>query len=127
MIALFAFWQFFLAVLLLLALAVVLGLLASRDPRVRALGDRLEVLGWRRSARGAWGLFRDRQTPLALRLVCVPLGLYLLLPFDLIPDFIPVLGYADDLVVVALAAWLVVQFTPPAVIDRHFPSDDRGR
>ncbi len=41
---------------------------------------------------------------------------YLLLPFDLIPDFIPVLGQLDDVVLIPLFVWLALQFIHPKII-----------
>src|SRR5262245_61808126 len=46
---------------------------------------------------------------------------YLLLPVDLVPDFLPVVGYADDAVVVALALRAVVRAAGPEALDRHWP------
>ena len=48
-------------------------------------------------------------------IVCV-VG-YALSPIDLIPDFIPVLGYLDDLVLIPLGIALVLRMIPPAVLD----------
>jgi uncharacterized membrane protein YkvA (DUF1232 family) len=62
--------------------------LASRDPRVR------------------W-------YPKAL---AIAVAAYALSPIDLIPDFIPVVGYLDDLVIVPLGIWLVVSLIPPEVM-----------
>jgi uncharacterized membrane protein YkvA (DUF1232 family) len=44
---------------------------------------------------------------------------YLLMPFDLIPDFIPVLGYLDDLILVPLGILLAVRLIPAAVFAEH--------
>jgi uncharacterized membrane protein YkvA (DUF1232 family) len=44
---------------------------------------------------------------------------YALSPIDLIPDFIPVLGYLDDLVIVPLGLWLALRLIPPHVIAEH--------
>ncbi|HPW84916.1 MAG TPA: DUF1232 domain-containing protein, partial [Rhodoferax sp.] len=41
---------------------------------------------------------------------------YALSPVDLIPDFIPVLGYLDDVLLVPLGLWLVIHFIPPQVL-----------
>jgi uncharacterized membrane protein YkvA (DUF1232 family) len=71
-----------------------------------------------------------RRDPSVGRGVHVRLALllaYLALPFDLVPDFIPVLGYADDVIVVALALRAVVRAVGPEVIDRHWRGTDVGR
>jgi uncharacterized membrane protein YkvA (DUF1232 family) len=51
---------------------------------------------------------------------------YTLLPFDLIPDFIPVLGQLDELVIIPLLLYCALKFTPQAVIDscRQAPASD---
>jgi len=51
---------------------------------------------------------------------------YLALPFDLVPDFIPVLGYADDVIVVALVLRPLVRNTGPAAIERHWSGSPAG-
>jgi uncharacterized membrane protein YkvA (DUF1232 family) len=51
---------------------------------------------------------------------------YLALPFDLVPDFVPVLGHADDAVVVVLVLRSVVRHAGPAAIDRHWPGTPDG-
>ncbi len=59
---------------------------------------------------------RHPDTPVLVRLFALAVAAYALSPIDLIPDFIPVLGYLDDLVLVPLGVWLVVRMLPPAVI-----------
>lgn len=44
---------------------------------------------------------------------------YLFSPIDLIPDFIPVLGYLDDLLIVPAGLWLVIRLIPPEIMDEH--------
>jgi uncharacterized membrane protein YkvA (DUF1232 family) len=53
-------------------------------------------------------LLSDRATPFPARVLLAVLVGYLLLPFDLIPDFVPVLGQLDDLLVVAVVLGLVL-------------------
>jgi uncharacterized membrane protein YkvA (DUF1232 family) len=59
-----------------------------------------------------WKLFKHPQTPRSAKLVAVAVLAYVLSPIDLIPDFIPVLGQLDDLVIVPLGIALVTRLTP---------------
>lgn len=59
---------------------------------------------------------RDPRTPWHARLVGALTLAYALSPIDLVPDFVPVLGLLDDLVVVPLGAWLALRLTPAAVV-----------
>jgi uncharacterized membrane protein YkvA (DUF1232 family) len=59
-----------------------------------------------------WKLARHPQTPRAARWVAFAVIAYAVSPIDLIPDFIPVLGLLDDLVIVPLGVALVVRLTP---------------
>jgi uncharacterized membrane protein YkvA (DUF1232 family) len=60
---------------------------------------------------------RDPATPLAAKLLALATVAYALSPIDLIPDFIPVLGYLDDLIVIPLGVWLCLRLIPQAVIE----------
>ena len=60
---------------------------------------------------------RDPRTPWAVRLLALGVAAYALSPIDLIPDFIPVLGYVDDLLIVPLGIALVMRWVPQAVRD----------
>lgn len=59
---------------------------------------------------------RDARTPLLARCLAVAVAAYALSPIDLIPDFIPVLGYLDDVLIVPLGLLLVVRMLPPEVL-----------
>ncbi|MGB3880445.1 MAG: DUF1232 domain-containing protein [Diaphorobacter nitroreducens] len=59
---------------------------------------------------------RDPRTPWALRLLALAVAAYALSPIDLVPDFIPVLGYLDDLFIVPLGLALVLRLLPPPVL-----------
>lgn len=51
---------------------------------------------------------------------------YLVSPIDLVPDFVPVLGWADDLVLVALVLRSVLRAAGPDAVTRHWPGTDDG-
>lgn len=55
---------------------------------------------------------RDPRTPWYAKVLAIVVAGYALSPIDLIPDFIPVLGYLDDLIIVPLGIWLVVSLIP---------------
>ena len=59
-----------------------------------------------------WLAARDRRTPWLGTLVAAFVAAYALSPIDLIPDFIPVLGYVDDLLIVPLGIALAVRLIP---------------
>ena len=59
---------------------------------------------------------RDPRTPTLVRLLALLVAAYALSPIDLIPDFIPVLGYLDDLILVPLGLALVVRLLPEPVL-----------
>ena len=59
---------------------------------------------------------RDPQAPMGARILAAVVAAYALSPIDLIPDFIPVLGYLDDLIVVPLGLLLVMRLMPDEVL-----------
>lgn len=63
-----------------------------------------------------WRLARDRRVPLRARLLVAGVGLYLAMPFDIIPDWIPVIGHLDDLFVLGLALRWLVRSVPPEAL-----------
>jgi uncharacterized membrane protein YkvA (DUF1232 family) len=71
-------------------------------------------------------LSTDPDVPRGVRVRLVLLLGYLLVPLDLVPDVIPVIGYADDAVIVALALRSVVRAAGPEVLDRHWPGTPQG-
>ena len=66
-----------------------------------------------------WRLFRDERVSVWPKAMLVAAVAYVIMPFDLIPDYLPVIGEIDDLVVVLLAARWFVQWCPPAVVREH--------
>ena len=59
-----------------------------------------------------WKLFRHPETPRAARWIAIAVIAYAVSPIDLIPDFIPVLGQLDDLILITLGIALAVRLTP---------------
>lgn len=109
--------------ILLLWLVLVVFLAVAR-PRgsmlteiVRILPDLLRLIA---------RLARDGGLPRGVRIRLWLLLAYLALPFDLIPDFIPVLGYADDAIIVALVLRSTVRRAGTGAIVRHWPGTPDG-
>ena len=59
---------------------------------------------------------RDPRVPWYAKALAIAVAAYALSPIDLIPDFIPVIGYLDDLIIVPLGMWLVVSLIPAEVM-----------
>ena len=66
-------------------------------------------------------LLSDPRVPRRKKLVLGALIPYLLMPFDLVPDFIPVAGYLDDAVIVAFALRYVLRGSGPDLVSAHWP------
>ena len=62
---------------------------------------------------------RDPRVPWYAKVLAVAVAGYALSPIDLIPDFIPVLGYLDDVIIVPLGILLVIRLIPPEIMAEH--------
>ncbi|MGQ7297674.1 YkvA family protein [Quadrisphaera sp. KR29] len=89
--------------------------------------------GWREALRLLPDLLRlvrrlaaDRSLPRGVRVRLWLLLGYLALPFDLVPDVLPVIGWADDVVAVALVLRSVVRRAGPQALERHWPGSPEG-
>lgn len=71
-------------------------------------------------------LVRDPQVPWGTRVLLVLLLAYLLSPIDLVPDFIPMLGYADDVLIAIWALRLAVRGAGRAAVELHWPGSLGG-
>jgi uncharacterized membrane protein YkvA (DUF1232 family) len=80
--------------------------------------------GLKRDAHAVYLAARDPRTPWYARAVAVLIAAYAFSPIDLIPDFIPILGYLDDLLIVPLGILLVVRLIPADVLEEHRASAD---
>ena len=63
-----------------------------------------------------WFAYRDPRTPWLPKLICMLAVAYALSPIDLIPDFIPVLGFIDDAILLPAMIWLAVRLLPKEVV-----------
>ncbi len=79
----------------------------SLSERIGDLGHRLAI-----EAHAAWLAARDPRVPWLARLLAIAVAAYALSPIDLIPDFIPVLGWLDDLVIVPIGLVIVRRLIP---------------
>ncbi len=68
----------------------------------------------------------DGSLPRGVRVRVWLLLAYLAMPIDVVPDFIPVLGYADDVIVAAMVLRSVVRIAGPEAIDEHWPGTSDG-
>ncbi len=69
-----------------------------------------------------WFTCRDPRTPWWLKAMAFGVVAYVFSPIDLVPDFIPVLGYLDDVILLPVLIWLIVRWLPD-----HIAQDSRQR
>lgn len=74
-----------------------------------------------------WKLFKHPQTPRLAKWTAVAVLAYAVSPIDLVPDFIPLLGQLDDLVLIPLGIALVVRLTPAAHWQARLAEAERSR
>jgi uncharacterized membrane protein YkvA (DUF1232 family) len=107
------------ALLVLWAAFVVILLVGGRRVQARALAgfipDCLVLVG---------RLMRDPRVPRRHKLLLAALGGYLAFPFDLVPDFIPVAGQLDDVIVVALVLRSVLRGSGETLVREHWPGPE---
>ncbi|HUR14886.1 MAG TPA: DUF1232 domain-containing protein [Mycobacteriales bacterium] len=107
-------------VLWLLLVLVLLRLNPGEDrlrDAIRLLPDVLRLVG---------RLAKDPAVPRRTRVTLWLVLAYLALPMDLVPDFVPVVGYADDAVLVAWALRSVVRTAGRPALERHWPGTPQG-
>lgn len=107
------------AVLLLLLWAY-----ARRHPETVTMKDALRLLP--DLLRLIRRLLADRSVAVGVRVRLALLLVYLASPIDLVPDFIPVIGYADDVVIVALVLRSVISRAGDDAVRRHWPGTPEG-
>ncbi|WP_333615223.1 YkvA family protein [Glutamicibacter sp.] len=107
-----------------LVLLIALWLYARRHPEsvsvpeaLRLLPDLIRVI--RRMA-------ADKSAPPAVKIKLALLLVYLLSPVDLVPDFIPIIGQADDVIILALVLRSVIRSAGVELLHRHWPGTATG-
>src|SRR5262245_25853178 len=73
----------------------------------------------RRDVYAVYRVARDPRVPWYAKALAFCVAGYALSPIDLIPDFVPVLGYMDDVIIVPLGILIVVKLIPPEIIAEH--------
>jgi uncharacterized membrane protein YkvA (DUF1232 family) len=109
---------------LLLSWLALIVTLAIRRPKGDLLKESLRLLP--DLLRLLKRLVTDRTMPAGVRVRVALLFAYLAVPIDLIPDFIPVLGYADDAIIVVLVLRSVCRLVPLTQLRRAWPGTDDG-
>ncbi len=119
-------WQWFGAAVLALLLVwlLLVGALWLCRPDATSLGQLLRLLP--DVVRLLSRLARDSTLPVGVRVRLWLLLAYLAMPFDVIPDFIPVVGYADDAIVVVVTLRSVVRRSGREAVARHWPGTPEG-
>lgn len=112
------------ALLLWLLLILLLLLEQRRQPHRASLTDLLRLVP--DVVRLVKRLAFDHTVSVGVRIWLGALLLYLLSPIDLVPDFIPVIGFADDAIVVALVLRFATRRAGPEAVERHWPGTPEG-
>ena len=70
-------------------------------------------------------MVRDERVPMVVRGGLIAIAAYLALPFDVIPDWIPVLGQMDDLVVLTVGVRTLLRRVPESVLNEHWSGEKK--
>jgi uncharacterized membrane protein YkvA (DUF1232 family) len=97
---------------------------ARRHPETVGMKDALRLLP--DLLRVIRRLVADKSASAGVRVKLILLLAYLLLPLDLVPDFLPVIGCADDVIIVALVLRSVIRSAGPEPLRRHWPGSPIG-
>ena len=95
----------------------------SRFGYARSMSISERLRAWARSIKregvALWFAARDPRTPFWPKLLCALVVAYALSPIDLIPDFIPILGYIDDVLLLPALMWLAIRAMPPEMMKEN--------
>lgn len=68
---------------------------------------------------GLYLAYKDPRVPLRIKVIILLVIAYLLSPIDLIPDFIPVIGYLDDFLLITVGIPILLKMVPKEIMDEH--------
>jgi uncharacterized membrane protein YkvA (DUF1232 family) len=115
---------------LLIALAIALTLYAALVAALALAGRKAEARALARFIPDCLVLLRrligDERVPRRRKLILLALVAYLSMPIDLVPDFIPVVGHLDDVLIAALALRYALRSGGPELLREHWPGPDRS-
>src|SRR5262245_11112229 len=113
-------WQVLLVAFGTVSLTMLIGawiLWRKASAQTKSLAERLRRLPWQSKLNLALAMMTDPDIPVRARILPPLLILYLSMPIDVIPDFIPVLGQIDDIVVVAVGLGLMLRSVPVRLLE----------
>ncbi|MHA7295120.1 YkvA family protein [Arthrobacter sp. HLT1-21] len=127
--AAFVWWQSALVVIgglvaLYAVLLILLWCYARKHPDTLTMKDALRLLP--DLLRLLRSLAADKSQPAGVRAGVVLLLVYLLMPIDVVPDFLPIIGYADDVIIVALMLRFIIRRAGPDPLVKHWPGNAGG-
>jgi uncharacterized membrane protein YkvA (DUF1232 family) len=64
-----------------------------------------------------WFATKNPQTPWLPKVICIFIVAYALSPIDLIPDFIPILGFVDEIILLPMLIWVAIKLIPQSILD----------
>lgn len=121
-------WQILLLVFGTVTLAALAGawyVWRKATAQTKALASRLQRLPWRSKLQLALAIMSDPEVPVRARILPPLLILYLSMPIDLIPDFLPVIGQIDDVLVLAVGLGLMLHSVPVRVLEARISALER--
>jgi uncharacterized membrane protein YkvA (DUF1232 family) len=119
-------WWGWIGVGVVVSLAVYVAFLLA----LLILGRKTDAQAWARFVPDCVVLFtrlvRDERVPRRHKLLLGALVVYLSMPFDLIPDFVPVVGALDDAIIVAIVLRTVFRRAGPDLVREHWPGPEQS-
>ena len=121
-------WQIVLIALGTVSLVILVGgwfLWRKATGQTKALAARLQQLPWRAKMQLALTMMTDPDVPVQARVLPPLLILYLSMPIDIIPDFVPVIGHVDDVIVLAVGLGLMLRSVPVRLLESRIAALER--